>query len=120
MPKKMRRLALKSALAAKAQDQEIRVVDEFNLESPRTREIKTVLGNLKCQPSALILLPAGEETVARAARNLEGVKTLRANYLNVRDLLGHDFIVMSQSALRAVENYFDGEAENAGQGERGE
>jgi large subunit ribosomal protein L4 len=106
MPKKMRRLALKSALSAKASENQIRVIDAFNLEAPRTREVDRILGSLNCATTALILLPGVDEPVTRSARNLAGVKTLRTNYLNVRDLLGYDYLVMSREALRAVEQFF--------------
>ncbi len=106
MPKKMRRLAIKSALSAKAAEDQIRIVDAFNLDAPRTREVSAILGNLNCPTRTLILLPGGEEVLVRAARNLEAVKLLRANYLNVRDLLGWDYLVMSRDALHAVEQFF--------------
>ena len=111
MPKKMRRLALKSALSAKASESQIRIVDAFNLDAPRTREVDAILGNLNVPTTALILLPGTEDVLARSARNLKGVKTLHANYLNVRDLLGYDYLVMSRAGLRAVEQYF-GELES--------
>jgi large subunit ribosomal protein L4 len=106
MPKKMRRLALKSALSAKAAENQIRVLDSFKLEAPRTRAVDALLGNLNCPTTALILLPQADELLARSARNLSGVKTLRTSYLNVRDLLGYEFLVMSREALRAVEQFF--------------
>ncbi len=113
MPKKMRRLAIRSALAAKAAEQQIRIIDAFNLAAPRTRDLDALLGNLNVPTTALILLPAAEDIVVRSARNLEGIKTLHTNYMNVRDLLGYDYLVMSREGLRAVEAYF-------GEPERGE
>lgn len=107
MPKKMRHLALKSALAAKAQEKQIKIVDEFNLDGSKTREMKTILTRLQAQPSAVILMSEANDTVSRSAHNLENVKTLRANYLNIRDLLGHEYLVMSKATLSAVENFFD-------------
>jgi large subunit ribosomal protein L4 len=107
MPKKMRHLALKSALAAKAQENQIKVVDAIQLDAPKTREMRTILTQLKASPSALILLPAANENISRSARNLENVKTLRTSYLNVRDLLGYEIVVMSKDALSAVESFFD-------------
>jgi large subunit ribosomal protein L4 len=106
MPRKMRHLALKSALAAKAQENQIKVVDEITLDGIRTRDMKTILERLDAQPSALILLPDANVNVARSAQNLENVKTLRTGYLNVRDLLGHEILVMSKAALSAVEAFF--------------
>src|SRR5512143_3176574 len=99
MPKKMRRLALRSALSAKAADGQIRVVDDLKLDAPRTRDRETILGSLSIQSSALILLPEANPNLQKSAANIPDVKTLRANYLNVRDLLGYDFVVMPLSAV---------------------
>lgn len=109
MPKKMRRLALKSALSVKARDNQIRVVDELRLESPRTREMDALLSRLNCSTTTLILLPEANEPLVRSARNLDGVKTLRATYLNIRDLLDYDNLLLSQRALQAIENWFAAE-----------
>jgi large subunit ribosomal protein L4 len=106
MPKKMRRLALKSALSAKAAENQVRIVDAFSFAMPRTREMDELLGRLNCPTTALILLHQADDLVTRSARNLEGVKTLRANYLNVRDLLNHEYLVMSRDTLSALEEYF--------------
>ncbi len=107
MPKKMRRLALKSALAAKAHENQIVVVDEIKLEQAKTANMRRILINLKAEPTALVLLPEANVELTRAAHNLENVKTLRTNYLNVRDLLGYEKVVMSKAALTAVESFFD-------------
>lgn len=106
MPKKMRHLALKSALAAKAQENQIRVVDEWKLDQVKTREMKRLLAGLHAESSALILLPQADTNLTRSANNLENVKTLRTSYLNVRDLLGYEYVILSQDALRAVESFF--------------
>ena len=105
MPKKMRRLALRSALSAKAAEGQIRVVEDLKLDSPKTREMELILGGLSIQSSALILLPEANMAIQKSAANLPDVKTLRAQYLNVRDLLGHDFLVMPLSAIKAIESY---------------
>lgn len=107
MPRKMRHLALKSALAAKAQENQIKVIDEFSLDGAKTRDMKTILDRLQVKPSAVILLPETNANLSKSAHNLENVKTLRTGYLNVRDLLGHEFVVMSKAALSAVETFFD-------------
>src|SRR5262245_18433112 len=118
MPRKMRHLALKSELTAKAQENQIKVVDEFSLDAPKTRDMKAILDSLQAKPSALILLPAGESPVARSAHNLAKVKTLRTGYLNVRDLLGFEYVVMSKAALTAIEAFFgEPQTENIGQGD---
>jgi large subunit ribosomal protein L4 len=105
MPRKMRRLALRSALSAKAAAAEIILLDDLNFEGYKTSETVSLLKNLEVQGSAVILLPEHNENVERSARNLENVKTLRAHYLNIRDLLGHDYIIMSKSALSIIEGF---------------
>lgn len=105
MPKKMRRLALRSALSVKAADGQLRVVDEFKFEAPKTRDMETFLGGLEVVSSALILLPEANDTVRKSAANISDVKTLRATYLNVRDLLKYDVVIMPLDAVKAIEGY---------------
>jgi len=105
MPRKMRRLALRAALSAKATEGQIVVLDELTLDSPRTKEMTAILDNLQLVTSVLILLPEGNVAVEQSARNIPAVKTLRAHYLNVRDLLGYDYIVMPKGALTVVESF---------------
>lgn len=105
MPKKMRRLALRSALSAKAADGQIRVVDDLKLDAHKTRDMEAILGGLSIQSSALILLPEANPVLQKSAANIPDVKTLRANYLNVRDLLGYDFVVLPLSAVKTIESY---------------
>jgi len=103
MPKKMRHLALKGGLTVKAREGKILVLDGLEMEEPRTKEMLTILENLKVEDSALILLPERNSNVERSAQNIPGVKTLRANYLNLRDLLGHDWLIMPLGALEVIE-----------------
>lgn len=105
MPKKMRRLALRSALSTKAADGQIRIVDDLKLDAPKTRDMEAILGGLSIQSSALILLPEANPVLQKSVANIPDVKTLRANYLNVRDLLGYDFVVMPLSAVKTIEGY---------------
>ena len=105
MPKEMRRVALRSALSAKVAEGQVRVVDELKLDVPKTHDIEVMLGGLMIQSSALILLGEANPTVQKSASNIPDVKTLRAQYLNVRDLLGHDFLVMPLGAMKAIEGY---------------
>lgn len=104
MPRKMRRAALRSALSAKAAERQIVVVDRLELEQPKTREMLTVLRNLGAESSALILLPERNEAVERSARNLPGVKTLRASYLNIRDLFRYEKVLVPLGALQVIES----------------
>ena len=105
MPRKMRRLALRSALSAKAAEGQIIVLDELRLSEPRTKEMLAILEQLVGDASALILLPEAEPNVERSARNLPDVKTLRAQYLNIRDILGHEVLIMPLDAKWVIENF---------------
>jgi large subunit ribosomal protein L4 len=105
MPLKMRRLALRSALSVKAAEGQIRVVEDLKFDVPKTREMESVLGNLQIQASALIVLPEANVGVQKSAANIPDVKTLRATYLNVRDLLGYDFLVLPLGAVKVIEGY---------------
>ena len=103
MPRKMRRAAYRSALSVKAQDGQIVVLDGLEMGAPKTREMVEMLDRLGLEGSVLIMLPEKNENVERSARNLPDVKTLRAAYLNVRDLLGYDTLVMPQGSLEVIE-----------------
>lgn len=108
MPKKMRRAALRSALSVKAGEQHILVVDELKLKEPKTKEMHSALQKLVGESTALILLPEkgeGEEMVIRSTRNLPYAKTLHASYINVRDLLGYDKIVMPVKAIDIISDH---------------
>ncbi|MDQ7030238.1 MAG: 50S ribosomal protein L4 [Ardenticatenia bacterium] len=105
MPRKMRRLAIRSALAAKAQGKRIVIVDRLELERPQTREMAALLERLGLAGHSVVVLTGvnGDEHVKRSARNLPDVRTLHWRYLNVRDLLGHDYLLMPLEALRQIE-----------------
>ncbi len=103
MPRKMRRLALRSALSVKAADGQIVCVDRLEMDTPRTRAMIDVLGKLGLDASVLILLPERNEGVEKSVRNIPDVRTLRASYLNVRDLLSYDYLLMPLGALEEVE-----------------
>lgn len=104
MPRKMRRAALRSALSVKAVENQIVVLDALDMEVPKTKEMVAVLGNLGLNQRVLVLLPERNELVEKSARNLPQVKTLRAGYLNVRDLLGYDHVLMPLGALQVIES----------------
>jgi large subunit ribosomal protein L4 len=108
MPKKMRRAALRSALSVKAQSEDIIVVDELKLKDGKTKEMANALSNLAGDATVLILLPengAAMEMVMRSANNLDTAKTLLATYLNVRDLLGYDKVIVPVQALDVIAGY---------------
>jgi large subunit ribosomal protein L4 len=105
MPKKMRREALRSALSAKAADGEIVLVDALALEQPKTREMQGVLRNLVGDNTALVLIAEANNDVEQSMRNIDGANYLRASYLNVRDLLKFDTVVIPLDALEVIKNW---------------
>ena len=104
MPRKMRRAALRSALSVKAGNDAIVLVDELTMDAPKTRDMKQFVQTLVANESALVLLPGRDVNVEKSAHNLSDVKALRASYLNIRDLLGYDKIVMPLAALDVLTN----------------
>jgi large subunit ribosomal protein L4 len=105
MPRKMRRLALRSALSAKAAAEQLIVLDKLAFDEPKTVEVLQLLDNLQVSGSAVILLPERNENVEKSAHNLENVKTLRAGYLNIRDLLGHNYVIIPKDAVTHIESF---------------
>lgn len=105
MPRKMRRAALRSALSAKAAQNEIVVLDELRLEQPRTGSMAKALRGLVGEASALIILPAKDEDLQRTVRNLDTAKTLHAHYLNVRDILGYQRLILPLGAVDVLQSY---------------
>jgi large subunit ribosomal protein L4 len=103
MPRKMRRAALRSALSAKVADEQIVIVDELEMKEAKTKDMAQALAKLKLNKKVLILLPERNETVEKSVRNMPQVKALRASYLNVRDLLGYDQVLIPVGALEVIE-----------------
>jgi large subunit ribosomal protein L4 len=103
MPRKMRRAALRAALSVKAREDRIVVVDALDMEVPKTKAIVSALESLGIAGSALLLLPGRDEIVERSVHNLPNVKVLNANYLNIRDLLSYDKILMPVDSLQTIE-----------------
>jgi len=101
-PKRMRRLALKCVLSSKLKDEELKVVQELKLE-PKTKYLVQILGALGADSSALVVTSGPEENVIKAARNIQGIKTMPANLLNVLDILSHKVLLLTVSAVRRVE-----------------
>ncbi len=102
MPRKMRQAALRSALTVKASEAGIVVVDEFLMNEPKTRLMAEALFNLVGNASALVLMPEKDlayENVMRCVDNIEDAKVLLASYVNIRDLLGYDKVVLPLKTL---------------------
>ncbi len=104
MPRKMRHLAVRSALSTKAAEERVIVIDKIEFDQPKTRFMTDALKALGVEGTAMVLLPELDETVERSASNLTNVKMLRAGYLNVRDLLQYDYLILPQGALAVVED----------------
>ncbi len=103
MPKKMRQLALRCALSAKARDKELKVLKELKLEEPKTKKMMEILTALGVNSTALVVTPEPENNIIKSARNLQGIKTMPANLLNVIDILSHKMLLMSVTAVRKAE-----------------
>jgi large subunit ribosomal protein L4 len=104
--KKMQRSALRSALSAKASEGHIVVVDGLSLEAPKTKAMVAMLKALgMADQNVLLVMADKDQNIARSASNLPNVKTLLSNYLNVRDLLGHDVVVLTHSALPQIDQW---------------
>lgn len=106
LPKKVKRLALKSALSSKVNDEKIIVLDSLNLSEAKTKEMVKVLNNLKVDKKVLLVLPGKNETIERAARNIQGLKLCYVNTLNVLDILNHDKFMVTQEAVQLIEEVY--------------
>ncbi|MGM7637252.1 50S ribosomal protein L4 [Bacillus sp. Hm123] len=103
LPKKVRRLAIKSALSSKVAEQNILVLEALALEAPKTKEFASVLKNLSVDTKALIVTESLNENVALSARNIPGVTVVEAKGISVLDLVGHDKLIMTKAAVEKVE-----------------
>lgn len=104
MPKKMRQAALRSALSVKAGAEQIVVLDELAMDAPKTKAMIGVLNALNLGDNSVLMVLADKDmAVQRSANNLPKVKTLLSGYLNIRDLLGYDVVVMSKQSVEQIE-----------------
>ena len=106
VPKKVRRLAMKSAFTSKAQADEIIVLDSLKLAAPKTKEMVKVLRALGATKKALVLIAEKDEDLLRAANNIPGVTVALVNTINVYEILRHDAFIMTQDAVRQVEEVY--------------
>ncbi len=104
--KKVKRLALKSALSCKVADSEMIVLDELKLDAIKTKEIVKVLAALKAGKKALIVLPEKDDVVYRSARNIAGVSTTLVGTLNVYDILNCDTLIVLKDAVQKIEEVY--------------
>ncbi|MCM3710472.1 50S ribosomal protein L4 [Sporosarcina luteola] len=103
LPKKVRRLALLSALSTKVRDEEIIVLDALTFDAPKTKEFTKVLTDLSIDRKALFVTADLDEAVALSARNIPGISVVTANSINVLDLVAHDKLVITKDAVQKIE-----------------
>lgn len=103
LPKKVRRLAIKSALSSKVLAENILVLESLAFETPKTKEFASVLKGLSVEKKALIVTADLDENVALSARNIPGVTVVTATGINVLDVLNHDKLIMTKAAVEKVE-----------------
>ncbi|MCF6465199.1 50S ribosomal protein L4 [Clostridium sp. Cult2] len=106
VPKKVKRLAIKSALSSKVLNNEMIVLEGLNLEEPRTKEMVKILENIKAGKKALIVMDEMNINVIKSARNIPNVETAFVNTLNVYDILKFDSFIITKDAVRKVEEVF--------------
>ena len=106
VPKKVRRLAFKSALTSKLNSEEIIVVDELKLKEAKTKQMVAFLKGFELRNTTLLVLPGRDETVMRASGNIPKLQTLYVNTLNVYDILKAGKIILTQDALKGVEEVY--------------
>ena len=109
LPKRMRRLALRSVLSAKAANGTLRVIDALSIETPRTKELRTLLDVFGFERSTLVVTGQPSVGIKHSVRNLQKVKWLPAAYLNVLDLLSHRSLLMTEDAVHVAEAVWGGE-----------
>ena len=106
LPKKVRRLAMKSALTSKVQNGEMIVLDALNMEAPKTKEFVQILKNVNAAKKALVVTAENNENVIKSAKNIEGVATATVNTINVYDILKYDSFIITTDAVKKVEEVY--------------
>ena len=106
LPKKVRRLAMKSALSSKVQNSEVIVLDALNMDAPKTKEFAQILNNINAAKKALVVIADKNDNVIKSARNIEGVQTELVNTMNVYDILTYDSFIITTDAVKKVEEVY--------------
>jgi len=106
LPKKLKRIALKSALTAKVTDEEMLVLEALKFDVIKTKQMVDVLNNLKVDTTALVVIDEKDEIVAKSVRNIAGVKLAYVNTINVFDLLKYNRLIITKDAVAKVEEVY--------------
>ena len=107
MPKKMRRLALRSVLSGKVRDGEVKVLKKLDLKEPKTRLMSDILDALGIDNTAIVGVAQGKDNITMACSNIPGIKTTMVSMLNVADLLSYKALVLDIDAVRRIEELWD-------------
>ncbi len=106
VPKKLRRLAMKSALTSKVAENEIIILDELKFDAPKTKEMIKVLENVKAAKKALIITGEKNENVIKSAANIPGVKTTMVSEMNVYEIVNHTSFIITKDAINKIEEVY--------------
>ena len=106
VPKKVKRLAMLSALSAKVADGEMIVLDELKMEAPKTKEMVATLANIKAGRKPLIVTAAKDENVVKSAANIPGVRTALVGTMNVYEIINHDSFIVTKEAIEKIEEVY--------------
>jgi large subunit ribosomal protein L4 len=106
VPKKVKRLAMKSALSAKVQDQEIIVLDDLKFDAPKTKDMVATLANVNAAKKALIITAEKDENVVRSAANIPGVRTALVNTMNVYEIVNYTSFIVTKEAVKKIEEVY--------------
>ena len=104
--KKLKRLALKSALSAKVADNELIVVDEFKFKEPKTKEMIKMLDNIKAEKKALIVTADKDENIIKSAANIPGIRTALVGTTNVYEIINHNSLILTKDAVEKIEEVY--------------
>ena len=106
VPKKLKRLAMKSALSAKVQDNEIIVLDELKFDAPKTKEMVKVLENVKANKKALIITAEKDDNIVKSAANIPGVRTALVGTMNVYEIVNYNSFIVTKEAIEKIEEVY--------------
>jgi large subunit ribosomal protein L4 len=106
LPRKVRRLAMRSALSSKVLDNNLIVLDELKFDLPKTKAMLQTLDSLQVDKKTLVVIADADENVIKSARNIPGVKPLAVDYMNVYDLMNYDVLLITKDAVARVEEVF--------------
>ncbi len=106
LPKKVKRLAMKSAFSSKVINGEIIILDELSMDAPKTKDMISILKNINAEKKALIVTSNKDENVVKSANNIPGIKTALVNTINVYDILNHTTFIVTKEAAQKIEEVY--------------